>query len=624
MRQDVKKYVEPIFEEYVKTIVFDDYMIRSTFGHTKAVSELEFKHSGGGVANYYAAATFLGKMGEEEGLNLLKEVEKLQIKDSKHPQFGGFIWYREETFIDDTNAAFFTLVPLATLCLCRPNLVPASHRKIMDGMFSRAIKWFSHECSQPKIYYPNKIISDGALLLALSVLADSEEGIEQGNAFFRRWEEYTKRRGWGWGENTSPPYLNIILDAFQLAIKAWEGREVEVTEKIRARRQEILDYVLFHAGKSFVPSIRSYYWESETIKPGFANYIANVRMWEKELLQNGDPIKLIKNIFLYEDVFPTEELIVDNDPKALSELALNLPLPRTRTEHIFDESYAYTWIGKNCRVGSINHFPVMPGMYHAPTWGIGWQSTPISFLVEDEQLSFLRFTVKEGENFRAHHANGFNKAYLNPALFREECLPEVEMHCAQKDNVMIAQRMIKNISNSASEIVDEWLIKRFNGKVHQLAANCKVKWTSLKSVTHSVPKDVQGEIIPKWVVLEFEKCYVAIMPLTFIACGATTADFKEIEINQEEVALRLSRILYRGEEAYLRQHMIDSGWVLVAFDEKISLDELQAELLKYEVSDERVNDFEVPRDDMFMIRKITVKAPNGTLIENVNDPYKKI
>ena len=623
MREDIKKYIEPIFDEHIKTLVFDYYMIRSTFGHTKAVAELEFKHSGGAVANYYTSSVLLGKMDETEGVNCLKELEKLQIKDSEHPQYGGFLWYREETFIDDSNATFFTLAPLATLALCKPELIPATHREIIEKMLGRSTNWFKHECENPKIYYPNKIVSDGALLLAISAITKNEKALKAGNSFFKRWLDYTDNRGWGWGENTSPSYLNVILDAFQLALKSWNGRETELENRLNSRRQEILDYVLFHGGRMFVPSIRSYSFGSPIVKPSLANLLVGVRECESDIMQHDNPFAFIKNAVLYDDILPNQELKFTDDIMELSEKVKKLPVPRTRNEHIFDEAYAYTWIGKNCRAGSINHFPVMPGMYQHPTWGIGWQSTPVSFLVEDAQTSFLRFAVREGENFRAHHAGAFGKAYLNPALFSEECLPLVETHCAQKDNVMIAQRMMKNLSNSASEIMDEWYVKGFKGKIHKVPANVSVKWTSMISVTHSVPQTVESEYSPDWTVLEFDNCYVAIMALGYIPVGSKIGTASEIEINQGE-DLTISRALYRGEEAYLRQHIVDNAWVTVMFDEKVSLEELKKELEKYEVLDQRVNDFEVPRDDMFMIREIMVETPKGEVLTFRHDPYKSI
>lgn len=596
----------------------DDHMIRRSKGHTRAVSELASCHPGRETAQYYAAGTALGRIGEEEGLSMLAELEKLQVPDEGHPQFGGFRWYREESAIDDSNAAFFTLVPLAALALARPQSIPDSHLIIIERMCRRAIGWFSHECASPKLYYPNKILSDGALLLALAAIVEDEEGKAQGTRFFARWEEYTLRRGWGWGENTSTGYLKIMLDALQLAIRAWNGGGGELGEAIMKRRDELLDYVRFHDGLEFVPSVRSYNFEGSVFKPSAAHLLAGIRFWRKETLDNAADFVL--TAMLHGDLIPGNLAKASDDPVERLPSYIRPSVPRTRNERIFDDAFAYTWIGRHCRLGSISRFPVMQGSYQWPSWGLGWQSMPVSFLVEEHQVSFLRFTVQEGGRFRSHLAGGYHHAYLNPALFREECLPEVATACAQKEHVLIVQRYMAGLANSASEIADEWFIQRFTGKVHRLGGNNRLKWTSTASVTHSIPQGMTRDRLP-WVVLEYPACYVAILALSYWDYGAATARTHEPEISQQDGNLRITRVLYRGEEQFLRQHRLDSAWVAVMFDEKCSLAELQERLMKLAVRDERFNDWEEPRNDWSMIREITVRDQEGFELRHRLDPY---
>ncbi|RAV04994.1 hypothetical protein [Paenibacillus sp. YN15] len=611
----VKRFGE--FQSRV-TRQMDDHMIRKEKGHTREVSVLEYCHPGPETSLYYAAGAYLGGIGEEEGQQSLQELEKLQVQEDDHPQRGGFRWYREETQIDDTNAAFFTLVPLASLSLAAPQVIPSSHKTVIQRMFRRALHWFSHECANPKLFYPNKILSDGALLLALAVIVGDEEAEKGANAFFARWESYTTRRGWGWGENTSTGYVKVILNAFQLALRAWNGKGGELEAAIRARRDALLDYVRFHEGREFVPTIRSYNFAGQVIKPSTANLLAGVRFWEKETVSNIG--SFVQDILLYEELFPQDGLEISDDPKKLLPAHPKLPVPRTWTERVFDDTFAYTWIGGNCRIGSLNRFPVMPGSYQWPSWGLGWQSMPASFLVEDEQVSFLRFAAREGERFRSHPSQDFHHAYLNPALFREECLPGVETLCTQKERILIVQRNIKHLANCASEIADEWLIQRFGGKVHKLHGKNRIHRTSTVNVTHSVPRNVENSG-NQWIVLEYDHCYVGILALGYWGYGADEAQAGEPEIEMADGALRLRRILYRGDECCLRQHRLDNAWMVIMFDEKCSLDDLQKQLLQYEVTDRRLPDYEVPRDDLFMIREITVKAPDGSILTHRADPY---
>ncbi|MDF2927232.1 MAG: hypothetical protein K0R57_6146 [Paenibacillaceae bacterium] len=612
--------VQALFEALQQELKpqMDDSMIRRPKGHTKAVAELASCHPGRETSQYYAAAVSLGKMEEAEGLGILGELENLQVSQVNHPQFGGFRWYREETAIDDSNAAFFTLVPIANLALTRPHSIPCSHQAVIHRMFRRAIRWFSHECGSPKLYYPNKILSDGALLLALSAIVGDREGQTRGEQFFARWEEYTARRGWGWGENTSTGYLKIMLDAFQLALRAWNKMEEELQDAIRKRRNHLLDYIRFHDGVEFVPSIRSYNFEGQVFKPSAANLFAGVRFWRRETLENT--MDFVLSLLLYEDLIPAGSLQPSDNPRDRLPAHIAQPVPRTWTEPVFDGAFAYTWIGRHCRMGSLNRFPVMPGSYQWPTWGLGWQSMPVSFLVEEEQVSFLRYTVREGGRFRSHLSADYHHAYLNPALFSEEYLPEIETLCTQKDNVLIVQRNIVGLANSASEIVDEWFIQRFRGKVHRLNGNNKIGWTSTASVTHSLPQEVESSDHP-WVVLEYETCYAAILALGYWGYGAAAAQASEPEICEQDGNLRLTRVLYRGEEQFLRQHRLDNAWVVVMFDEKCSVGELQEKLQRMEVTDRRFADYEVPRNDWSMIREISVRGEEGFLLRQRVDPY---
>lgn len=70
-------------------------------------------------------------------------------------------------------------------------------------MFSHAAAWFSRECRTPELFYPNKTMSDGAMLLAIAHFLGEPEYLQTATAYFRRWEEYTVRRGWGWGRTSA-------------------------------------------------------------------------------------------------------------------------------------------------------------------------------------------------------------------------------------------------------------------------------------------------------------------------------------------------------------------------------------------------------------------------------------
>src|SRR5690606_3734024 len=110
--------------------------------------------------------------------------------DAGSSGYGGFRWYREETRINDSNAAFFILMPLTVLRLLHPERIPAEHAPVLDEMMERALHWFMKECRQPSLYYPNKIMSDGALLLAIATVMGNDELRRAAIAFYSKWDDY--------------------------------------------------------------------------------------------------------------------------------------------------------------------------------------------------------------------------------------------------------------------------------------------------------------------------------------------------------------------------------------------------------------------------------------------------
>ena len=161
MRIDIKQIVEKVFEESNSKLIMEDYLIREGTGFTKAVEHLSYSHSGISTSRYYVASMFMGKMEEEEGLNILKALQTLQIQMEDHPKCGGFYVFREEIghplAQPGVNAAAFILQPLIILYLMKPELIPESNKVVMERMFSYGVKWFSKVCKETTLYYPNNI-----------------------------------------------------------------------------------------------------------------------------------------------------------------------------------------------------------------------------------------------------------------------------------------------------------------------------------------------------------------------------------------------------------------------------------------------------------------------------------
>ncbi|WJH35488.1 hypothetical protein N6H14_05535 [Paenibacillus sp. CC-CFT747] len=388
MKQTEQQAPAVAFDRWVRQARWDNGLITLTKpGHTREASTFPQVHPGRETAAYYAAGVMSGRIGAGEGSAMLHQLSLLQEKDRAAEFFGGFRWYREETAIHDTNAAFFIMSPLVHAVLLNPEQVPDAHGPILKGMMEGAREWFARECREPSLYYPNKIISDGALLLALAKLTAHAERFEEGTAFFRRWLDYTRRRGWGWGENMSLGYLGIILSSLQLAAYCLKDAHQPLAQELYAEIRGLLELIRFHDRHEFVPTIRSYNFQGEVERPGAA--------WQMAGYGEGDtPAPELPDLWMV----PALALNARHTAKAvgLPERA-EQPVPRIRRERVMDDAEAYTWIGSHARLGSLNRFPVLAGCYQWPTWGLGWQSFPASFSVDGEQVGYLRWTVRERE-----------------------------------------------------------------------------------------------------------------------------------------------------------------------------------------------------------------------------------
>lgn len=560
-------------------------------GHTRKVADYAQVHEGRPTAQYYAAATWLGVLDEKSQLEILRALAQLQDRDPNSRFYGGFRWYSEEDFIEDTNAAFFITMPLLELVLYHEEKIPASNLPILREIFKLALCWFQRECTHPSNYYPNKVLSDGAALCALSCCLKDSSAKRTALSFVAQWARYTVERGWGWGEHISPVYSEIVLDALYVILRVLRQWQ-EPLEHIQALYQHIIDIAAFHGEYEYVPAIRSYNFEGCDDR-GFTTLSYKARLEDRiperiNEVQEGrlSLVPLILCCFLYGGDRPA--------PKLQTEAV--------RIERIFDSACSYTWKGKNLRMGSLNHFPVMPGCYQHPDWGLGWQSMPVSFLVEGAQTGYLRFGVQDGETLRTHPARDYHTAYLSSGLFSEKYLPAVRTNCTQNENVLVATRTIEKVHNYAEMIEDAWVVHHFHGRVEEIGG---------------------------WKCLIYNNCSLAIQ-----AVGGYTTDGCDIGNTQtlvqiQEDTLFIKKALYEGSAAVLDAERLECQWVVIAFD-GVSEPEVLKELLSnYRITDEYVPDYDIPRDAGWLnkvwdSRMTKVFHGERLLLEHCFDPMQGI
>ena len=600
-----KKFLNTIKETFQKldSPIWENGLLRvSGSGHTWEVSKLPEVHPGRNSAVAYILGKLLEDIDETHGLEILSAIEALQVSDSDDPRHGVFRWYMEETQPIDTNAAFFTLLPLTVAMLYEPDLLSSNEKNIINRMLKRSCSWFAHECKNPILFYTNKIISDGAMLTAIGKLTEDDDIINQSRVFLNNWLDYTEKHGFGWGENLSPGYNGVTIQAFTVIKTALTNTEEDSVIKNRFNKIEkgIFKTFRFNRGYEFVPAIRSYNVKGKLKMPSVIYNLAQVEGFGiadgMRALGNNDLdalSNLARAIVIYGNRLYLDK--TDYIKKGYSNLQ---SYPAFRETHIMDNVKASTWIGNNGGLGSLNKFPVIDGSYQHKGWGLGWQCFPVSTIVYGGQVSFLRFNVNDGERLRYHPHKEKHTAHLDPALFSENYYPEVKTSCRQAENTIIAIRSIEKLRNKVKSISDSFDVQRFSGKVAEYEINMR-----------------------KWVVLSYEKANIFITPLMGSKPELGESVRGSIEIEKADGDIRLIQRLYDGELITLYNDRISTGWVIHFVDCSMKLDEVQDYLKDLSVTEISEPDGYVPRMPEWNIHDIQVKCKDTPLVAFRFDPY---
>jgi len=605
-----KKYIEFLKNQIgnIDDFIWDDYLIRTeSHGQTKETVNLGIVHSGRESSSIYVLGKLVKSIDEIRGENILKAIEELQVKNKSDHMFGAFRMYREGSKPMDTNAAFFTMLPLIIIRLYESSYLSIRELKVIDRMINNSASWFSKECKNPILYYTNKIISDGALLTCIGKLTDDESYKKQAREFLLKWLDYTEKRGYGWGENLSLGYNAVILQGFAL-IKKSLNKTIE-DQKIAIRfdklEQEILDIFRFHNGYEFTPTIRTYNATGELKIHSLIYNLAGVNGYSLNenynLLNEQEKKNPIFNISIAFMVYG-ERLYLNNEDLKSKHILSDLKIPRVKETRIMDEKKSYTWLGKNGGLGSINKFPVIEGSYQHKTWGLGWQCCPVNMIVYDNQVSMLRFNVNDGKRFRHHPHKEMNKAYFDPALFGESHYPDVKTACSQKNNTLITIRSINALRNNVKSISDSFDIQRFKGEISEYNINNR-----------------------QWIILSYKKATVMISPLLGIkACVETDSQCtlqNSISIDKDGTNISLIQWLYNGKEKILYDDRISCGWLIHFVDNFLKKEDIENYLNEFVIKDLCYADCEVPRTESWYIHDVLVKYKDEVLGELKYDPY---
>ena len=562
-------------------------------GHSLETRTLASVHDGRTTAEWVALRYLLygANPGERP---VIEALLRLQVTTPGSPRFGCSRWYGEETQVYDTNAAFFICRLLVVRWLLEPDPATTALGPLLRPYFERSAVWFAQECREPSLYYPNKIISDGCLCLALAHILDDKALLATANAFLTRWCSYTEKRGWGWGENLSVVYTSVILDAFWLALHFLPRGDLR--HRLLTLHDELLANLAFHAPEQPVPAIRTYNFTGETRCHGGIYAVLGLSTAEP-----GTSPAWLNALLLRMSGADVQEHV------SRLRVAPVSAAPRRREQRIFDDTVASTYIEGSARLGAVNRFPVMPGCNQHPTWGLGWQSMPVSFAVAGRNYGFLQWTTRLADGGRrGHPAAGFHGGYSAPALFAEKELPETLSLSHHQDRVAVTVRSIFHLANVAEEIVDQWRIPGFSGE-------CRVDGQVVQSP--------QSASAAEWVLLVYPEATVAIRPLLRLAVGAESPTAAPVEVAWEEGALLLRQTLWRGPAQRLDQQRAEAGWVTVILPGVAEAAEASRRLADYRVEENWLVDGELPRQAWQHIRRVHVHGPDANLVLEV-DPWR--
>ncbi len=535
---DLKPYYTPI--------ALDNGMVRG-YGHPHVTDIKHLDSTCGTIAT--AAHYFVSRYLDQpiDGEKMLTEIVKLQDTDPESYTYGNFRWYREEHRIQDTNAAFFTMKQLCLALLMCPKKIPQKEKDILAPALEKVTEWFRQECADYGYYYPNKIVSDGAMLMLIAGSRKEPKLLEEAYDFWNKWLDYTDNYGWGWGENTSKVYSNVINDAFEIALISMNPTSTTYARVLK-KRQQLLDYMAYHGEFEVTPSIRTY---------NFAGKVKNRSGVDALTSGNSGAALDIKSL-------------LDENGKlsagAISGLLLHaaapayVPNPDTagfHCERIFGVSYANTFRGKNIRLGSITRYPVMCGCDQNRSeriggWGLGWQSMPVSAVAVNHETSFLRYVAVADGELHSHMAVG----WTDKTLFPDENIIDCYTFSDQKNHCAVITRMVEHIANRASYFADEWYFQHFDGQV---------------------------KTVGDWFVFDYGDCALALKSLN-----------AKLELLQEGENIRLVIKLYDGEDKLLVCRRFISCWAAVALD---STADLEDQLAAIATSCEPVKDLRYARED---------------------------
>jgi len=432
-------------------------------GHTSPVAKLSAVHSGRDAAVRMLVAAQVGESGFPFA-TVLEGVSGLQQRDRLAAHYGCFRWYAEEPHPIDTNAAFFIGLNLLVLNGSYRKILSSPERELMDRMLEPLDAWFDFAVGEASFHYPNKFMGDlvCSWLLKEQLKKTTVPASRHLLAVMEDAADYWKNEHWGWGEHLSNGYSRILLDELSILLFCSKAFPKTLHTRYLELFKELLRLEDSFASGPRVPTIRDYGFD---VPPCSVEYRDTVRIYQS--FEDGGAGNLygLSRAPKYElPAFCFGHLLYE---RGWHKKAPKRRLPETNIEvPCFGGAVARAWRKNTLRIGSLSAFPIMPKTDH-PTWGLSWQSFPLSFHVEldgSKYWGFLRWRTTESGVERAHPALNKGSAFLNNALSAAIDPPPVGLTSSlQENSQVIVLRRMPQIVQSWSDFSDGVEVVGFAG-----------------------------------------------------------------------------------------------------------------------------------------------------------------
>lgn len=446
-------------------------------GHTRPVAHLKRVHSAPKAANRLLLAAQTGQVKRVDASRVLDRLRRMQTRDGSSLH-GCLRWYWQEKRPTDTNAAFFTGLPLLVLWLAHRSGLSRKQQNRLFSIFTDLYIWFKHAASEGSWYYPNKSLGDivcGWLLYEICSKKDDRlrKDADPLSQLMLNAAEYWLKHGWGWGEHLSDGYSKVCLDELSALLLLSE----QLPERVRVAFKRLLDDLLAvedaYNGGPRVPALRSYAFLSI---PEHLNYRDTIKPLPVKIDAGQNPS--LGHTFYH---LQWQQLAPPRQP-AKKEVEFDC----------FDNVVARAHIEKDIRAGSVSRFPLMPSIEFF-THGLSWQSMPAALARPGKTWIFLQWETRECGRTRCHPAENKKTTYLGNGLTEAVHPPIVgQTWSLQEGGMMVVLRIMPRISTSWRYLTDRVRVVGEAGSIRTLPADgywnqLLLRWRKRELSIHCIP-----------------------------------------------------------------------------------------------------------------------------------------